>query len=258
MKSRHIAVRLRFIGTAYHGWQVQKDQPTLCRAVTQAWEKLTGEKIALRGCGRTDAGVHAERYVADFKTLCSIPTDRIVPALNAALPDDIAANAACEVSADFDATRSCVKKQYTYRIRQGGFRDPFLSGRVWHYPRRLDTALLHEAAQSFVGVHDFAAMQSTGTVLKSTVREVFDFTVREKADLIEMQVSASGFLYNMARAMAGTLVYVAEGKLFPDDIIRILAGRDRTLAGPTAPAQGLYMTGVWYGPGEVSFDAGQE
>ena len=256
MENRNIAVRLRFVGTAYHGWQLQKEQSTVCSAVTLALEKTTGDKVKLTGCGRTDAGVHAERYVANFSTACSIPTDKLPLALNTALPDDICANAACEVSDRFDATRSCSKKEYTYRIWQGSFHDPFLAGRMWPYSRRLDEKLMDETAQAFVGVHDFAAMQSAGTVLHSTVREVYDFSVSRVGEVIEFRVSASGFLYNMARAMVGTLVYVAEGKLAPGDISGILSGRDRAQAGPTAPAQGLYMTGVWYPRGEVGFDAG--
>jgi len=256
-QQRNIAVRLRFDGAGYHGWQLQKDKKTLCGTVADALREITGEEIRLCGCGRTDAGVHAQTYVANFHTACAIPAQRLPYALNAKLPGDIAALDACEVGPRFDATRSCVKKEYTYRMLLTPHRDPFLSGRVWHYPRSLDIGLMHAAAQAFVGRHDFAAMQSVGTVLKSTVREIYGFTVEQNGDTAEFRVSADGFLYNMARAMVGTLVYVSEGKIRPGDIEKILCSRDRSLAGPTAPAAGLYMTGVWYPDGEVVFHAGK-
>ncbi|MEA4964298.1 MAG: tRNA pseudouridine(38-40) synthase TruA [Oscillospiraceae bacterium] len=253
---RNIALLLKYEGTAYHGWQTQKTERTVQETVETAVSQVMGHPVRLTGCGRTDAGVHARCYVANFRTEAGIPTDRIPYALNTHLPEDIAVTGAREVPETFNAIASCVRKEYTYLIYNSQIRDPFYVHRAWLYPRRLDETVMQRAAQVFVGTHDFAAVRSVGTEVKSTVRTVYEYEVERQGNLISLRVSANGFLYNMARAMAGTVVYAAEGKIAPEEIGGILARGDRTAAGPTVPPGGLYMTGVWYECGEVSFHVG--
>ena len=177
--------------------------------------------------------------------------DRLPYALNTHLPPDIVVTGAREVSENFNAVGSCVKKEYTYMIYNSCVRDPFYVNRAWFYPRHLDESIMAEAAAQFVGTHDFAAVRSVGTDVKSTVRTVYAYDVWREAERIFLRVSANGFLYNMVRIMVGTLLYVAQGKLQPEQIPEILAARDRTAAGPTAPPCGLYLNRVFYGEGPV-------
>ena len=242
----NIALRLAYDGTAYHGWQVQKTEITVAETLERALTKVCGHPCKVVGCGRTDAGVHAKKYCANFHSDTRIPLDRLPLAVNAALPPDIAVQGAVAVAEDFNAILSCKKKEYTYWIYNSRIRNPFYLHRALFYPQTLDVERMRRAAAAFVGTHDFAAVRSVGTETKTTVRTVFDYRVARQGDLVSLRVSADGFLYNMARAMAGTLLYVAQGKLAPEDIPGLLAGRDRRLAGPTVPPQGLYLTDVWY------------
>lgn len=253
---RNIAIFLTYLGTAYHGWQVQKTQVTVGQTVETAVAMVVGHPVHVTGCGRTDAGVHARCYVANFRTTSAIPTDRLPYALNTHLPEDIVVTGAREVHEDFNAIGSCVKKEYTYRIFNSRIRDPFYVNRAWFYPKHLDEKIMQQAASQFVGTHDFAAVRSVGTETKSTVRTVYYYEVERLGDLIELRVCANGFLYNMARAMAGTVVYAAEGKIKPEEIGAILDRGDRTAAGPTVPPGGLYMTKLWYDDGKEQFHVG--
>lgn len=250
---RNIALFLKYNGTAYHGWQVQKTQRTVGQTLEEAAAELVGHSVHFTGCGRTDAGVHARVYVANFRTDSRIPCDRLPLALNTYLPPDIVVTRAMDVPERFNAIGSCVRKEYTYQIYNSRIRDPFYVNRAWFYPKHLDETIMAEAAAQFVGTHDFAAVRSVGTEVKSTVRTVHYFDVERRGDLILLRVCANGFLYNMARAMTGTVVYAAEGKFPPSEIGAILAAGNRTAAGPTVPAGGLYMTQLWYDDGEVAF-----
>ncbi len=243
---RNIALRLRYDGSMYHGWQVQKTEATVAETLEKALTKLCGHDVKVVGCGRTDAGVHAEKYCANFKTDCRIPADRIPLAANTLLPADIAVTDAVCADEDFNAILSCIKKEYTYRIYNSRIKDPFFRDRAYFYPAVLDTEVMRRCACEFVGTKDFAAVRSVGTETRTTVRTVHYFEVEEKGRLIECRVCADGFLYNMVRAMVGTLIYASEGKIDPGDIKSILRTGDRRLAGPTVPPQGLYMTNVWY------------
>ncbi len=254
---RNIALFLKYEGTAYHGWQTQKKDVTVEQTLEEAAAKIVGHPVKMTGCGRTDAGVHARVYVANFRTDARIPTDRIPYALNTHLPDDIAVTGAMEVPERFNAIGSCVKKEYTYLIYNSHIRDPFYVNRAWLYPKHLDETVMQRAGQQFVGTHDFAAVRSVGTDVKSTVRTVYYYEVERQGNLISLRVCANGFLYNMARAMAGTVVYAAEGKFPPEAVGEILRRGDRTAAGPTVPPGGLYMTKLWYDDGEVSFHVGE-
>lgn len=255
---RNIALFLTYEGTAYHGWQVQKRDVTIGQTMEEAAAAIVGHPVHMTGCGRTDAGVHARNYVANFRTSSSIPADRLPYALNTHLPGDIVVRSAMDVHEGFNAIGSCVKKEYTYLIYNSRIRDPFYVNRAWFYPKHLDEAIMQAAASQFVGTHDFAAVRSVGTDVKSTVRTVYYYNVKREGDLIELRVCADGFLYNMARAMAGTVVYAAEGKIQPQQIGGILASGNRTAAGPTVPSGGLYMTKLWYDDGIAKFACGSD
>ncbi len=246
MSERNIALRLCYDGSRYHGWQVQKTEITVAETLEQALSKVCGHRVKVTGCGRTDAGVHALRYCANFRTDSRIPTDRLPLAVNSRLPGDISVSAACEVAPEFNAIGSCIKKEYVYKIRNSRIRDPFLQNRACFYPSPLDIGMMQRAGRAFEGTHDFRAVRSVGTETKTTVRTVYWCRAERKGDLITVAVCADGFLYNMVRAIVGTMVYASHGKLAPEDIPGLLELGDRRLTGPTMPPQGLYLSRIWY------------
>ncbi|WP_195608688.1 tRNA pseudouridine(38-40) synthase TruA [Intestinimonas butyriciproducens] len=246
MQERNIALKLMYVGTAYHGWQVQKNAVSVAETLEKALSTVVCHPVKCTGAGRTDAGVHAEVYIANFHTRSSIPTDRIPLAVNTRLPDDIVAVKATEVPEHFNAIGSCLRKEYTYRIYNSRLGNAFYVNRAWFYPKHLDESIMQRAADCFVGTHDFSAVRAVGTEVRSPVRTVHYFNITRTGDLIECRVCANGFLYNMVRAMVGTCVYAAEGKFAPEDVSAILESRNRTAAGPTVPPGGLYMTQLWY------------
>lgn len=243
---RNIALKLMYNGTAYHGWQVQKNAVSVAETLEKALSTVVCHPVKCTGAGRTDAGVHAEVYIANFHTRSSIPTDRIPLAVNTRLPDDIVVVKATEVPEHFNAIGSCLRKEYTYRIYNSRLGNAFYVNRAWFYPKHLDESIMQRAADCFVGTHDFSAVRAVGTEVRSPVRTVHYFNITRTGDLIECRVCANGFLYNMVRAMVGTCVYAAEGKFAPEDVSAILESRNRTAAGPTVPPGGLYMTQLWY------------
>lgn len=245
--SRNIALLLGYDGTAYHGWQTQRNAVSVCGVLTQAVEKTVGHPVKLHGCGRTDAGVHAKAYVANFHTDTRIPADKLPFAINTHLPEDIAIRAARVVPDSFHAIQSAVRKEYTYYLYGGPHRKPLYRNRALHYPYPIHIESMRAAAREFVGTHDFACVRSVGTDVKSTVRTLYEFELAEQDGLLTFRMKANGFLYNMARALTGTLLYVSEGKI--TDIPALLKAGNRTGAGPTVPPYGLYMTGVWYAGG---------
>ena len=246
MQERNIALKLMYVGTAYHGWQVQKNAVSVAETLEKALSTVVCHPVKCTGAGRTDAGVHAEVYIANFPTRSSIPTDRIPLAVNTRLPDDIVVVKATEVPEHFNAIGSCLRKEYTYRIYNSRLGNAFYVNRAWFYPKHLDESIMQRAADCFVGTHDFSAVRAVGTEVRSPVRTVHYFNITRTGDLIECRVCANGFLYNMVRAMVGTCVYAAEGKFAPEDVSAILESRNRTAAGPTVPPGGLYMTQLWY------------
>ncbi len=243
---RNIALSLMYDGTAYHGWQVQKNAVTVAGTLEKALAGVLGHPVRCTGAGRTDAGVHAQVYLASFRTVSTIPCERLPLAVNSRLPQDIVAVRATQVPEQFNAIGSCLQKEYTYRIWNSRLGNPFFVNRAWFCPRPLDETVMQRAADRFVGTHDFRAVRSVGTETRTTVRTVRYFQVSRQGNLLECRVCADGFLYNMVRAMVGTLVYASEGKLAPEDIPAILASGNRTLAGPVLPAGGLYLTRLWY------------
>ena len=239
-------MRLSYDGSAYHGWQVQKNEISVAETLETALTKICGHPVKTVGCGRTDAGVHALRYCANFRTDCRIPIDRFPLAVNSRLPGDISVSDAVEAPEDFNAIGSCLKKEYIYRILNSAVPDPFLQKRACFYPQRLDLSLMQQAARAFEGTHDFKAVRSLGTETKTTVRTVYWCRAEKEGDLITISICADGFLYNMCRAMVGTMVYASYGKLLPEEIPGLLQIGDRRLTGPTMPPQGLYLNRVWY------------
>ena len=243
---RNIALRLSYDGSNYHGWQVQKSEVSVAETLETALTKICGHPVKTVGCGRTDAGVHALRYCANFRTESTIPIGRFPLAVNSRLPADIAVTDAVEAPEDFNAIGSCIKKEYIYKILNRNIRDPFLENRVCFYPQHLDLERMQAAARAFEGTHDFRAVRSLGTETKTTVRTVHWCRAEKDGDLITVSICADGFLYNMCRAMVGTMVYASYGKLEPEEIPSLLAAGDRRLTGPTMPPQGLYLNRLWY------------
>ena len=241
-----------YVGTAYHGWQVQKNGVTVQETLQNALATVVCHPVKCTGAGRTDAGVHAEVYIANFRTTSTIPVDRLPLAVNTRLPEDIVVVSAREVSEGFNAIGSCLKKEYTYRIYNSRFKNPFYVDRAYFYPKHLDEEFLNRAAGMFVGTHDFAAVRSVGTETRSTVRTIYYCHVTRNGDLLELKVCANGFLYNMVRAITGTVLYAAEGKFAPENIPAILERGDRSAAGPTVPPGGLYLTRLWYEDGRLN------
>ncbi len=243
----NIALILSYDGGNYHGWQIQKNGSSIQETLTDAVYRLLRQRVSVSGVGRTDAGVHARRYVANFHAECTIPMERLPLALNAQLPEDIAVSGAAVVPERFDARFDCSRKEYAYYLYPSRLRDPFLSGRAYRYPYPLDVEKMRAGARHFVGRQDFAAVRSVGTPVKSTVRTIFHCEVEPCEDgLIRIRVCGDGFLYNMVRAIAGTLAYVGSGKFAPGDVRAILDSCDREAAGPTLPACGLFLNRLWY------------
>ncbi len=247
-----ILLKLAYVGTAYNGWQAQREGNTVQQCLTEAVERLLGFACDITGCSRTDSGVHANGFCATVSKKGeqgiknTIPLDRFPRAVNAFLPDDIAVIEAIAVNESFHPRYDVKAKEYVYRIFTRHERDPFLADRVWHYPRKLDVDAMNFASQSFIGYHDFASFMAQGSKIVDTRRTVKSASVVQNDDMIEFRVSADGFLYNMVRIMVGTLVEVGEGKIKPEDISEIILACDRGRAGITAPACGLYLDHVFY------------
>ncbi len=244
---RNLLLTISYLGTAYSGWQVQANAPSVQQTLQDSIEKLFCKRESVIGCSRTDAGVHAIKYCCNIRTESKLTCDVVVRGLNAYLPDDISVISCVEVDYDFHARYDCKGKEYVYIIRNSSVPDPFMYGRSWQFNKPIDAALLNTYAQSFCGTHDFKAFCSSGSSVQSTVRTVSSFfVVREDNDIIKMSVKADGFLYNMVRIMVGTLTDVTLGKIEGDSIPRIIGSLDRNMAGVTAPPQGLYLNKVFY------------
>lgn len=246
MEKRNIRLSLMYDGTAYHGFQRQKNGITIQQSLEEAIEKITGELPVIYGCGRTDAGVHARHYTANFFTSSEIACEKLPLAINSKLGEDIRVFEAEEVAEDFHARFSAKSKTYAYKIVNKPFFDVFLAKYSWFYPLKLDTGKMREAAEHIKGTHDFAAFMAAGSPVKSTVRTVSQLEIFENDGVIDIEITADGFLYNMVRIITGTLVYVGCGKLEAKDIDDILLSKDRARAGVTAPPQGLCLKRTFY------------
>ena len=257
---RNIKLIIEFDGTAYHGWQSQENAVTVQDTVAAAVRRLTGEDCSITGSSRTDTGVHALGFVCNFFTGSPIPADKFSFALNTILPDDIRVVSSEEVPPDFHSRYSAKSKKYLYYIYNSTFPSALLRRRAYHVYYPLDVDEMDKAAKHFIGTQDFLAFSASGYSAKTTVRTITEATVSivsqaqhiiypkegQRGQLIEFSVTGDGFLYNMVRIMAGTLVEVGFGKLRTQDIPGIIAGLDRRRAGRTAPAHGLYLAEVFY------------
>lgn len=253
-------LKIRYDGTAYAGYQVQNNAPTVQKTLNEALYDLFGFECDLTGCSRTDAGVHALCFCATvqkrgcqyFET--SIPCDRIPQALNIRLPNDIVVYHASMVDDSFHARYSVASKTYEYRINNSPYRDPFSINKAFFYQKHIDQRgieLMQNAAGNLCGTHDFKSFMASGSKVLDTVRTVYSCTVCKNGETITITVSADGFLYNMVRIICGTLLEVAKGNISPDDVIGIIEAKDRRLAGATLPPCGLYLTEVNY-PHEIN------
>ena len=244
---RNLLLKISYDGKNYHGWQVQDNAVAVQSVFQEALEKVICEKTDIKGCSRTDSGVHALEYAVSFKTTRDIPCMNLVYALNRFLPPDIAAISCEEVSEDFHARYSCKGKEYVYKIWNSPVRNAFMADRVHNFRYPMDIEKMNKAAQYFIGKHDFTSFcTGDNREMKDMERTVFDAKVTRNGELVEFTVSADGFLYNMVRIMMGTLIEVSQGRMDPDSIPERIEMKNRKAAGPTAPASGLYLNKVFY------------
>lgn len=247
----NILLDISYDGTNFCGFQVQKNGVSVCETLQNGLEALFGFRPDVKGCGRTDAGVHALHYALNFWADTSIPVEKLPLALNRQLPETVRVNAARRVPEEFHARYSAHTKTYVYRIWNSPVESPFEAAYHHRISAPLDAAAMDAAAEKFVGTHDFLSLCSAGSSVAEkgdTVRTITACKAERQGPLVTVTVTADGYLYNMVRILAGTLVEAGRGALEPDAVPAILAGRDRALAGPTLPAKGLFLKQVDYPP----------
>ena len=243
---------VEYDGTDFHGWQVQDGHRTVQEVLEGVLASVLGERVPVTASGRTDAGVHAEGQVVSFRAATALPPERIAAAVNARLPRDAALLSLADAPPGFHATRDAVSKVYRYLILPGRIPRPLLRRTTWRVPQPLDLRRMREGAAHLVGRHDFASFRSNpgpeaegrGTVRTIHRIDVRRVDVRRRGGLVAVEVEGDGFLYNMVRSIAGTLVEVGRGRWEPARVREILEARDRGRAGPTAPARGLTLVSV--------------
>ncbi|MBO5098458.1 MAG: tRNA pseudouridine(38-40) synthase TruA [Agathobacter sp.] len=233
-------------GTNYSGWQLQKNAVTIEQKLNEALTDLLGEEIVVTGASRTDAGVHSLGNVCIFDTDTRIPAEKICYALNSRLPEDIVVQDSCEVASDFHPRAGKSSKTYEYCVLNRTLPDPTRRRDTYFYHYDLDVDAMAKAASLLEGEHDFKSFCSVHAQVETTVRTIYSCTVVKDGDVIRIRVTGNGFLYNMVRIIAGTLIEVGAGKRKPEEIISMLEATDRCSAGPTAPAHGLTMIGIQY------------
>ena len=243
---KRILLRVAYDGTDFHGWQVQPGVRTVEGELSRTLSELTKEEITVIGASRTDAGVHALGNIAVFDTDSTIPPERFSYALNTLLPEDVKVVCSKEVAEDFHPRKVNCRKIYEYRISLGEFPNPLLRRNSWYVPYSLDTEAMNSAAQVLVGEHDFAGFCSVHTQAESTVRTVYSIDVEPVGGEIVIRICGNGFLYNMVRIIAGTLVEVGSGKRDEAWVREALESADRTKSGPTAHPQGLTLVEILY------------
>jgi tRNA pseudouridine38-40 synthase len=249
---RNLKVILSYDGSEFSGWQVQPDAVTVQGTLASAIGRITGEKVLPQGSGRTDAGVHALAQVMTFVTESSVPTENFAKALNDILPAAVRVLEVTEAPLEFHARHSARGKTYRYRIYREPICPPFLARYVWHYPYPLDERAMARAAAVIVGEHDFTSFAAVDPErgreeeAVSNVRRIFSSAWERAGEELVYTVRGSGFLHHMVRNLAGTFILVGKGTLQVEDVMRILEARNRSAAGPTAPASGLYLVNVEY------------
>ena len=252
---RNFKIVLAYDGSEFSGWQVQPDAATIQGTLASAIGRVTGEKVLPQGSGRTDAGVHALAQVATFALESPIPPQNLAKALNDMLPPSVRVIEATEAPLEFHARKSAHAKTYRYRIHRGAVCSPFLARYVWHYPYPLDEDAIRQAAIFVIGEHDFTSFAAVDSErgredeisdVRSNVRRVFASIWERTGEELLYVVRGSGFLHHMVRNLVGTFVLVGKGTLKPEDVATILEVRNRSAAGATAPASGLYLVSVEY------------
>ena len=243
---KRVKMIVAYDGTNYKGWQVQPNGITIEEVLNRTLSQLLGEDIVVTGASRTDSGVHSLGNVAIFDTETRMPADKISFALNQRLPEDIVVQGSCEVPDDWHPRYQNSRKTYEYRIVNRTFRMPTRRLDTYFYHHPLDVEKMKQAASYLVGEHDFKSFCAIGAQVKTTVRTIYSCDVFKEGDIITIRVTGNGFLYNMVRIIAGTLIRVGGGDFEPERMPEILAACDRAAAGPTAPAHGLTMIGLEY------------
>ncbi len=267
--TRNLKLILSYDGSEFAGWQVQPGRATIQGTLSTAIGRLTGENVLPQGSGRTDAGVHALAQVATFQTASSIPIENWIKAMNDILPASIRVLEVTEAELDFHVRKSARAKTYRYRMYRGAICPPFLARYVWHYPFPLEEIVMARAAEFVIGEHDFTSFAAVdhervermaavenlnhavhggtrGGAQENNVRTIFSSVWTREGDDLIYTVRGSGFLHHMVRNLVGTFLLVGKRTLTAEDFRRVLAARDRSAAGPTAPASGLYLVAVEY------------
>lgn len=242
---RRIMLTVAYDGTAYSGWQIQPNAPTIEGVLNEELSRLLGENITVIGASRTDAGVHAEGAIAVFDTNSKIPGEKFSYALNRSLPGDIVIRKSQEVPCDFHPRKTSTRKTYRYSVWNDDFELPTTRLYTYNIYNEIDVEAMDRAARYFLGEHDFAGFCSVGNQTETTVRTIYNITVSRREDerQIDIMVTGNGFLYNMVRIIAGTLIEVGRHRMNAEDMETIIASCDRNQAGPTAPAKGLTLMG---------------
>jgi tRNA pseudouridine38-40 synthase len=247
MKMRNLRITVEYDGSRYKGWQKQKEGiPTIQDKIEKVLSKMTGEDIQVVGCGRTDSGVHAENYVANFHTESKHSVDAMLDYLYEYLPEDIVVKDMKDVSERFHARYKVKSKTYVYRINNNRFRNVFNRRYVYHSDVKLDLDKMREAAEVLIGTHDFQSFTSLKPGTKSTIRTLNYINITENDGLVEIEVNGNSFLLNMVRIIVGTLMDAGKGKMKPEDVERILNEKRRSEAGPIAQAKGLFLKSIEY------------
>ena len=243
---RNIKLTFAYDGSNYHGFQYQKNALSVQQAVEEKLALILGEPVRISGAARTDKGVHAYQQVVTFRSCSRIPVERIPVALNGILPKDIVILTAQVMPGDFHARFSATGKRYCYRILNSPHPDPFERNHAWRIEEPLNVRRMNRAIKTLVGEHNFAAFQATGSAARSPVRTLYKTSCRRQKQWVELEFVGNGFLYHMVRNIVGTLVEVGLRKRSHDSFVETLLRCDRKLAGPTAPASGLYLMEVFY------------
>lgn len=243
---RNLKLIVSYDGSDFNGWQMQPGYRTVQDVLEQAVQSVTGIRPRANASGRTDAGVHAVGQVVNFYTETRLTPETLVRAINSRLPDDVVVREACEVGQSFDANKDAVRKLYRYVIRDQSIPDPFMRKYCAQSRHRLDASAMARASRALVGRHDFHSFETEWPNRLSSVRTITHLTVNRAGEMIWIDVEADGFLYNMVRAIAGTLMNVGRGFWPESKVAEILNAEDRREAGPTAPATGLFLMRVTY------------
>ncbi len=244
----NVLLIVSYRGTHYHGFQVQQNALTVCEVLQDAMQVVFSHRPDVKGCSRTDAGVHARGYALNVVCETRIKPEKIPLALNAHLPQDIRVQTAQVVPRAFHARYSVTEKEYSYLILNAPSDDPLMEGLYYRVSGVLDVSAMQAAADVFCGRHDFSSFCSAGAKPGEHTRTITRFEVQRRGDWVKIRVAADGFLYNMVRILAGTLLLAGQRKKTRDEFEKILIGRDRRLAGPTLPAKGLCLEKVFYPP----------